>query len=245
MSLYSSLVAFWKLDEASGNRTDSVGANTLTDTNTVGNATGLVYGTAASFVAASSEYLTINDNTALSTGDVDFWVAAWFYLSAPLATSHILAAKNATSSNREFRLGFNSGDPLWLVMNNGGTNAQVVRGSSLSATGWHFMLGWHDSVNNVIGLQTDAETPVTTAYSGGSANSTAPFRLGMLQETGSLYWNSRMGPVMMGKGYVPSADDRSFLYNSGSGRTLASMANIGRRQTVDRGVLSGVLRGAR
>ena len=33
-ALYTNLIAYWKLDEASGNRADSKGSNTLTDTNT-------------------------------------------------------------------------------------------------------------------------------------------------------------------------------------------------------------------
>ncbi len=40
MALTDSLVAMWRLEESSGNRSDSQGSNTLTDTNTVGSGTG-------------------------------------------------------------------------------------------------------------------------------------------------------------------------------------------------------------
>ena len=35
MALTDSIVAYWKLEEASGSRADVVGGNTLTDNNTV------------------------------------------------------------------------------------------------------------------------------------------------------------------------------------------------------------------
>jgi hypothetical protein len=58
------LVAYWKLDEASGSRADTVGGYTLTDNNTVTQTTGII-SNAASFAAASSEslsYATADDD---------------------------------------------------------------------------------------------------------------------------------------------------------------------------------------
>ena len=62
-------------------RSISVGANTLTDTNTVGATTGKVSG-ARDFELSNSEYFTIADNAALSVGDVAFTVAAWVNLES-------------------------------------------------------------------------------------------------------------------------------------------------------------------
>ena len=42
MSLLTNILSYWKLDEASGNASDSVGSNTLTNVNTVGYAPGLI-----------------------------------------------------------------------------------------------------------------------------------------------------------------------------------------------------------
>ena len=66
--LANSLVAFWKLDEASGQRNDSIGTNHLADNNTVLSAAGKVYPLAATFAADANEYLSIASNAALSAG---------------------------------------------------------------------------------------------------------------------------------------------------------------------------------
>src|SRR4030042_3320047 len=57
------LVSYWNMDEVSGNRADSYDSNDLSDVNTVGSATavaGAMHNAAASFVAAGSEYLSLN-----------------------------------------------------------------------------------------------------------------------------------------------------------------------------------------
>ena len=60
-SLFDDLVAYWNLNETSGDRADATGnGHTLTDNNTVGYATGKI-NNAASFVAANSGYLSIAD----------------------------------------------------------------------------------------------------------------------------------------------------------------------------------------
>ena len=75
-TLTTSLIAHWNLDEASGTRVDAKGGNDLTDNNTVTQATGIV-SNAGQFTAANSEYLSIADNAALSTGDIDFTIPLW------------------------------------------------------------------------------------------------------------------------------------------------------------------------
>lgn len=75
MSLLTNLVSYWKLDEASGSRADSVGSNTLTDNNTVTGASGKIT-TCSHFTAANSEYLTVADNSGLSPSTA-FTFSCW------------------------------------------------------------------------------------------------------------------------------------------------------------------------
>lgn len=56
--LLTGLKAYWKMDEASGTRADSIGAYTLTDNNTVGSAVGKI-GNCASMVQSAAEYLSL------------------------------------------------------------------------------------------------------------------------------------------------------------------------------------------
>ena len=81
MALTDNLIAFWELEEASGTRNDAHGSNHLTDNNTVAQGTGKV-GNCADFELDNSEYLSIADNAALSVGDEDFTIQAWFNIEA-------------------------------------------------------------------------------------------------------------------------------------------------------------------
>ncbi len=61
-----SIVARWKLDEASGTRNDSVGTSHLTDNNTVASAAAQFGVNGADFELSNSEYLNVADNATLS-----------------------------------------------------------------------------------------------------------------------------------------------------------------------------------
>lgn len=76
MSLLTNLESYWKLDEASGNATDAHGTNTLTNNNSVGSGTGKLNG-CRTFARASSQRLSIADNSSIGLGDVDFTFTAW------------------------------------------------------------------------------------------------------------------------------------------------------------------------
>jgi len=76
MALDTSLISYYKLDESSGNATDSVGSNTLTNNNSVTYSTGKI-NNGANFVRASSQYLSKVDDTSLDLSanmSVSFWL---------------------------------------------------------------------------------------------------------------------------------------------------------------------------
>lgn len=227
-ALYASLVGYWKLDEASGARADSIGSNTLTDNNTVASATGLVYALAGDFVAANSEYLSIADNAAVSVGDIDFWLSAWVYLGNKSAFRGIAGKYVSASNNIEYLLYYDSGaDRFSFIVDADGTAAgQVtVTANTLGAptlNTWYLLTAYHDAANNVIGIAGNAGAADTQAHATGVFNGAAPFEIG--RHNTANYWQGRIGPVMLGKGPAPTLADRTLLYDAGAGLTLAQMA---------------------
>jgi len=91
--LLTDLVSYWKLDEVSGSRADAHGSNTLTDNNTVGSAAGII-SNAASFVAASSEYLSDTSVTP-SISTVLYSVSAWVYPSSLTGRFTVFQIRNS------------------------------------------------------------------------------------------------------------------------------------------------------
>lgn len=223
--LYTSLVAYWKMDEASGDRADSVGASTLVDNSGVGSATGLVYSNAASFVSAESDNLTVANNAAISAGDIDFWVATWVYMTALVAWSVIVHKGNVNSVLSEYEWGLLRSSTttqyaFWLSNGSSGKQLSFPTGT-VALDSWVLLVAYHDAANDLVGVSANGAAPTTSAWSGGCWDSALALKVG-----GHAYITGRVGPMMIGKGYVPDADDLTWLYNSGSGRTLAEMAAL-------------------
>lgn len=129
-SLATGLISYWKLDETSGARQDSAGANALTDVNGVGRNTGqLNY--AADFTAANQKYLSIADNASLSTGHIDFSLGAWVYLTDNSVSRGILSkSSGGSASTIEYSLDYYRPLDAFRLLVSDGTNLTAVWSSA-------------------------------------------------------------------------------------------------------------------
>jgi hypothetical protein len=233
--LLNNLIAYWPGDEASGNLLDAhTNELDLTDTNTVTNATGKVYDTARQYTAANSECHTrAGDDALLSTGDVDFTLAAWVYFDSKLATQMDIVGKwLVTDNQREYMLlYYNTTDRLLFLVSKDGSASELIAADNLGSPEtekWYLVVAWHDSVANTLNIQINNGTVDSKAYSLGVKDSTAVFRIGIYSSDGVTYpWNGRIGPTAFwkstaGGGGVLSTAQRTALYNSGNGLTYAA-----------------------
>lgn len=175
MALTDSLVAYWTLDEPGGTRADSVGANHLSDNNTVTQAAGSM-GSAAQFTALNLESLTLSDNADVSMGDIDCTFAVWAYFDS-LLVERPLISKYATLGAREYALFYHpltgGVDSLKFLVSNDGAMESLVHASTFGtpSTGtWIFVVAWHDASANTINIQVN-DGPVDSA-----AHATGIFR---------------------------------------------------------------------
>jgi hypothetical protein len=211
-SLLNSLVAYWKLEDLS----DSAGANTLTNNNTTTFAAGKV-GNAANMVRASVQSLSVADNAALSTGNVDYTVAGWVKFTS-LQAENPIVAKGTSSTTLEFEL-YGTLTRIvceWYVAS-GGSNVKTVSADNFGAisTGtWYFFAMWHDSTAGTINVSVNAGTPNSAAASGGW-DGTAAFALG---GRGVVTLDGMLDEVGVWKRLLTNAE-LTRLYNSGNGIT--------------------------
>lgn len=222
MVLSDSLIAYWKLEEASGTRLDELSGCggsgcDLTDNNTVGQAAGKL-GNAALFLTANSESLSINDHADLSTGDIDFSIAAWVYLDSKGANRGLVTKQSGTTAATiDYQLIFHNGvDRYRLGVSNGSTITSVDAsnyGSPALAT-WVYIVAWHDAANDTLNIQVNNGTVNSTSYSTGVQDTAASFKMGTT--TTSSYHNGRMDAVGFWK-KVLTADERTLLWNGGAG----------------------------
>lgn len=231
MSLTDSLISYWTLDEASGTRVDSVvaSANDLTDNNTVTQAGGLI-ATAGQFTAANSESLTHTDNASLSTGDIDFTIACWVFLTTKSAQMAIVAKRTSTSV-REYQLDyFSSTDRFrFLIFNSSGSAVGTVVANALGAVStatWYFIVAWHDSVANTVNIQINDGTADSAAETGVPSDTAAIFNIGADQLPQSIPFNGRIDEVGFWKRTLTTGE-KTTLYNGGSGLTYPFTGSSG------------------
>lgn len=219
LDILTSLIAWWKLEEASGTRVDSVGGNNLTDNNTVTSAVGVV-GNAASFAKASNESLSIPDNIALSTGDIDFMCTYWVKQTSKTSEMVHVGKYTTTGNQREWLVEYSvATDRFIFIVSSNGTAFTLHTASSLGSPvngTWYFVAVWHDAVNNTLNIQVNNGTVDSVAYSGGVFNSTSSFRIGDRNAGSALPFDGQIDEVRFYKRILTAAE-RQLLYLSPSG----------------------------
>lgn len=232
MALTDSLVAYWSLDEASGTRSDSHGANDLTDNNTV-TAEAAKQSNGALFVAANSEYLSIADNAALSGSDRDFMLCGWVLLNSyPGATFGIIGKGTGVSNaSGEYYLRYNHGSTAfqWRCFTGSASATLSDPTPAPALETWYFIELWHDSTNNQIGIRVNRGVGDTTPFAGPVANTTGAFRMGQ-DPSGANHFDGVMDEWGFWDRILTSAE-LDELYNSGAGVSYADIAGGGGPET--------------
>lgn len=216
MAIADSIVAYWKLDEASGDCADATG-NGYTGTNT-----SVTYG--AGLINNCGEFTSgtrlfdFGDTAAFYGSDRDFSWQAWVNLTSANSTGHIIGCGDISSAVRHIL--YYAGTPtkrFIFLVNDGSSNASVTANTfGVPSTGvWYHVVAWHDSVNNELGISVNT-TSDTVAHSTGVTTTSRRTRMGRGSEgngqlsTGSIdevgFWDK-----------VLSSSERSQLYNSGAG----------------------------
>jgi hypothetical protein len=207
-SLLTDLVSYWKLDETSGTRFDSVSANNLSDIDTVGFATGKI-GNAAEFTGTN--YLSTN--TVLSSGP--FSVSFWMNSDTVTRPSARIIARygNGVPADQAWRASLRDDNAVITV---GSTTLSIP--NIASAATWHHFSFWYNDVAQEIGIQFDTTiqtTPQTTGY----VNTNVDFTIGTLAGgPSSVSFRGLVDEVGVWS-RVLTAAERTQLYNGGAGIT--------------------------
>lgn len=216
-TLQKGLVGYWKLDNNAKDATPY--ESNLTNTN------GVTFTTdrkgqsakAGQFVRASSQYLSLADNAALSTGDIDFTASGWVYFDSFSTFVNILGKWNTTGDQREWILYWdNAAGKFHFAVSSAGTVQQgdvtADSAGTISTGQWYFVVVWHDASANTTNIQVNNGTATTTSYSLGVFNSTAAFQISGAGGAVNTF-DGRVDDVRFYK-KVLSAAERTALYES-------------------------------
>jgi len=220
-SLSTSLVAYYELEEASGDRIDSHGAYDMTDVNTVAQGTG-IQGNCGDFEQANSEYLTRSSDNTVFDGVTSFSISAWVYIESFTATYPTVASVwNDGTTNRAWALAFVSQQPYFYISQSGdnATLQNVTSGATLSTGAWHHLVGTFNGGTGNVRIYVNNTQYTTASARTGIFNSSAPFRIGHADRFASLtngYFDGLIDEVGIWTKELTSTEV-SDLYNSGAG----------------------------
>lgn len=223
-------VAAWSLDEASSTRFDDVGSSDLTDNGAAAGGIG-IFGNAADFESSSSARLYCVDNATVSAGNIDFMLRAWVKFES-LSGLDISIVGKGGSNDLEYNLdrAGTGGKFRFRVSSAAGfTNLTAVTSDTFGtpSTGtWYLVHAWHDATNNQIGIAINGGSADLVSYSSGSYDSAGDFNIGAFPFYGNFF-DGLIDDVVLLKGYILDATERTADYNGGTGVAFADWGGSG------------------
>lgn len=226
--LLNNLIAYWKMDEASGSALDAhANGLTMTQNASPGSAAGLVYAGARTF-NGSSQYFYRTNSSIVQTGNVDFTWSAWVRTGASLPLFAPIMTKGRGSLEYSLYYQASYGYNKFRFEVHDGSNLKTIGASSPSPASvdtWYMVTGWHDSVLDTINIQINDGTVYSTQHSTGVRELMNDLWFGGAEW--AEYWLGRIGPVAFwksaaGGGGVLTAAQRTALWNGGAGLAYAA-----------------------
>lgn len=214
-----SLVAHYAMEAvALANEPDLVGSATMTQLNGVGQAAGLI-GNSRSFSAAGSQRLQ-STSSALQGAGRRWAVAGWFYVNS-LGANRTIFGRWSGSGNREWLLRALAAGNYQLSASANGTAFTVDQSFGVpSLSTWNLAIVWWDGAT--INCQINDGVVNSFAFVG-ALNVAGALFLGAFGSGSSEPLDGRLDLVSAWRDYYPLAHERTWLWNSGAGRSLAEM----------------------
>jgi hypothetical protein len=207
MALTTNIVAYWKLDESSGNATDSVGSNTLTNTNVTYTAgkinNGAVFNSTTDKFAPASVPVT---------GNSAFTVSAWVYPTNTGSEQGFVFYWGNISSKASTYLKYNLSGGAKIGF--GAFGADLTYSVTLTTSTWYHLVYTYDQSNAILYINGSA---VSTQGLSGLNVGTNTARVGIsIDDDSSSVWKGSLDEIGIWSRALSSTEVTS-LYNSGNG----------------------------
>jgi hypothetical protein len=216
LALTDNIVAYWKLDESSGNPTDSVGSRTLTNNSSTSFVAAKI-NNGASFDGATDYF----SRTAETLGIANAWtVGGWLLFDDLGGNEVILRWRPSAGDANEIRLGKASTNKPFVTMmhsSGSGTGYKDYEGTTtLSTATWYHVMATWDGTTLKLYLNGSENTPYTKNTDNSVTMTDTSRILGFGGWNGVTFHNGDIDEI----GYwsrALSSTEISQLYNGGSG----------------------------
>ena len=223
------LAMYFALDEYSGNRYDKVSGGFITDYNGVNYSDNGKRFRTANFVAANSEYLySPHGFTVDLSGALPFTWGVWVKPHDIGSDSRIIAKwLSPLAENQEYILSLFGGQ--FHLNTSDGTTTQTVSSSvSISNWNWYFVCAYYDATPGAqrinIGVNDVWATPVIGPVSI-NWDDQNDWYVGCNLGT-QYFFDGHLDEMFLYKSRLLSSAERTWMYNSGYGRTYEDIAEV-------------------
>lgn len=212
--LLTGLLAYWKLDEVSGNRLDSVGTRHMVPQATIGNAVGKIGNCATA--SGTGNYLGVTDASLLTIDwAAGFSIVGWVYVPTVYSGRNTPLAK-CTNATYDWVLYSNAQNAhRFQVQDSSSGSSLAASATNITLDAWHFYAGRYNASTKKAEFRLDAEGwNLGSALTNGPRNSEQQLRIANYV---NLYGSAYYDETGMW-GYL-SDDEVDDLYNLGAGKT--------------------------
>jgi hypothetical protein len=221
--LLNTLVSYWKLDEASGTRNDTVATNHLGPLNSPLGVSGKI-NNGCQFVAASNQLLGLADNASLRVTS-DFTFSFWAKLNTLPAGGAFAITKDdgGATGRRDYGI-FHHPTAGWVFSVTDPATTAVAVGSASSTGVWIHVLSWWDSADSKLRLRINDAITYVSSMTGALSQSIASLRVGADGDGvgGQLgFFDGILDEIGFWK-RVLTAAEMTALYNGGAGLPYSS-----------------------
>jgi len=209
----ASIIHRWRMEEASGTRSDSVGTCHLTDNNTVLSSLVRMEGNrSADFELANSEYLSANstDSADMNFTSENFSISFLVNFESLSTQQHFVNRGEGNVDGYYFYT--TSADILTLTVNQAGANQTVAAKSGLLTTGtWTHLVAVRDGATGYIYVNRTDETSASDTLIN-PVTATRTLYIGRY-EIAANYLDGLMDDIIVWSGVALSASEVGYLYN--------------------------------
>lgn len=221
MALTDQLVAYYKLDESSGNATDTVGGFTLTNTNTVGYGAALINNGADFGAGNTNKRLQVANDLGIDGGAIS--INIWVKMKAEIAsgTQTFFVHGGATSHVNDMVAYDYNGGTRQLTLNRqqqNTANNTASGAATLGTANFNMITYTYDATTAKLYLNGNS-TPIASLTTSGNGASGSADQFFIGHDNGE--WLNTYSSIIADEGGVwsraLSTAEISSLYNSGSG----------------------------
>jgi hypothetical protein len=217
------LAAYFHMDEASGAAVDVIGAQNLSDINSVGTAAGIITNSRATTVAGIN-YLSSSSGTYNRAGS-DWTITMWFRLTSKVSSPVIASKYNGNNADSQFLFYYNGSTLVFLTIGEHDECGTVytetpITGSDPSLNTWYFVV-FGVSGGDMFYSENGAAATVAAMTDPMHAGSNPALQIGSFE--GNLGVQNIPGSVDEVGYYTVAVADAQIasIYNSGAGKTRA------------------------